>query len=303
MSRVRADLLLLITAIIWGTAFLFQKTAMASIGPFTFIAARFVLSALVVLPFACREARTVERTSYRRHGWSVLLLCAVFFGGVVLQQVGMLSTTVTNAGFLTGLYAIFTPLLAWALFRHRPPLHVWLSALLCILGVWLLGDASFSSFNQGDLLVIACAVFFSLHTSWVSYVLRRLPSPLCLALAQYAVCGAVCLVVAWGSEPLEPAALLAALPSILFAGILSGGVAYTFQFIAQQHTPPSDAAIILSSESLFAALAGVTVMGDTLSPVAWSGCAVILCAILLIELAPLLARKPAVAGGPGIGAS
>ena len=289
MSRIKADLLLVLTAIIWGGAFVCQKTAMDSIGPFAFIAARFWLSAFVVFPLACRELSRRDKSTVSQNFRSIFVLGAVFVLGVTLQQLGVGYTTVTNAGFLTGLYAIFTPFFAWVIFRQRPMVIIWISAVFSVAGVWLLGGAASLSFNPGDLLVIGCACFFALHTLLISHVVRRLRTPLFIAFCQYTICAVISLLIALSTETVTLSGLWMAGPAILYAGLLSGGVAYTLQIVAQQYTLPSDAGIILSSESLFAALAGVFYMGDTLSPVSWAGCGVIALSILLIELAPILA--------------
>ena len=290
MSRIKADFLLILTAIIWGTAFVFQKTAMDNIGPFTFIATRFWLSAFAVFPLAYQELSKRDRSVISKNAFGILLLGFVFVLGVTLQQLGMEYTTVTNAGFLTGLYAIFTPFFAWLIFRQRPVVIIWISAIFSVFGVWLLGGASSLSLNSGDILVIGCACFFAIHTLLISHLVRRLRTPLSIAFCQYTMCATISLAIAMSTETVTLSGLRMAGPAILYAGLLSGGVAYTLQMVAQQYTLPSDAGIILSSESLFAALAGVFYMGDRLSPIAWIGCGIVALSILLIEVAPILRK-------------
>lgn len=291
MSRLKADLLLLLAAIIWGAAFVAQKTAMEEIGAFTFSGIRFAIALPVILPFLLRERR--QATSAIKpadRSWIVAVGCA-FFAGVVVQQIGMISTSVTNAGFLTSLYVVLTPVVALLLFKMRPNRIVWLAAPLCVFGVWLLGSGALEPLNYGDFLMIAAAFFFALHIVLVGFVLARCQRPFTVIASQYAICAGLSLLCALFFEEINIASLYAVLPQILYAGIISGGIAYSSQVVAQQHTPASDAAIILSSEALFAALAGVIIMGDRLPIMAWAGCGVIFTAILMVELYPLFRRR------------
>lgn len=302
MTRLRADLLLLLTAMIWGTAFIAQKTGMDGIGPMTFVGARFALSFLFVLPFIRGEMKTrapLRKSDFMPTVW----LCLVFMAGVFLQHFGIVYTTVTNAGFLTGLYVIFVPFCSWILFRHRPTLIVSLSCALAIYGVWLLNGASLSSFTPGDWLVIGCAFFFALHLVLTGLIVGRTQRPLTFVAIQYGVCAVMGLTLGFLIEGITWDALQQNMTQIAYAGIISGGIAYTLQAVAQQYTPSTDAAIILSSEALFAALAGAWLMGDRLGWVGWVGCGFILGAILLIELGPGLfrakAKKPFAPVSPG----
>lgn len=293
---------MLLAALIWGAAFVAQKSAMDQLGPFTFSGTRFLLSIFVILPFVLKEMRQSAGTAIAsRDKWLIAIIGLVFFAGVNLQQMGIAGTNITNAGFLTSLYVVFVPFMSLFVFRKKPRMIVWLAAPLCLLGVWLLGDASLSRLSAGDLLVILCAFFFALHVVLVGVVMLRVPRPLTLAATQYAVCAALSLLAAVAFEDISLEAMTAALPALLYAGIISGGIAYTLQIVAQQYTPASDAAIILSAEALFAALFGVFLMGDSLTPLAWTGCGVIMVAILLVELFPAsLRRKSDLDGDSGL---
>lgn len=292
MSRLRADLLLLLTAIIWGTAFIAQKTGMDGIGPMAFIGARFALSLLFILPFAMMERKT--RPAFGTHEIQPILgLCAVFLLGVTLQHWGILYTSVTNAGFLTGLYVVFVPFFVWIIFARKPGPLILSSCLLAVTGVWFLNGGSLAAFTLGDWLVMGCALFFALHVVLLGQMVQRTQRPLSLMAVQYAVCMVVGLGMGFGVEGVSWAALWDNAAEIAYAGILSGGIAYSLQAVAQQYTPASDAAIILSSEALFAAIIGALMMGDRLDLMGWVGCAFILGAILLVELKPaFLTRKP-----------
>ncbi len=288
MTRLHADILLLLVALIWGFAFVAQKDALLYIGPFAFMACRFSLSFFLTLPLALRERRKAGglRAEDGRTLLPLLLaLCSVFAVGVILQQIGIATTSVTNAGFLTGLYVVFVPLICFLFFRQKVSAVVIPAALLCVLGTYLLSGGGYA-FGWGDTLVILCAVFFALHVVLVGRIMARTKSPFQISCLQY---GAVAALTIAGMLALEAPTwqgIQAAGLSILYAGILSGGVAYTLQMVAQQHAPPSDTAVILSAESVFAAVGGYLIFSERISPMGIFGCALIIVAILMVELAP-----------------
>jgi drug/metabolite transporter (DMT)-like permease len=292
MTRLRADFLLLVAALIWGFAFVAQKDALLYIGPLAFVAGRFLLSFLVVLPLALRERRNTARDKVENKNILPLLaaLCTAFTGGVILQQTGMLTTSVTNAGFLTGLYVVFVPLLCFAFFRQKILTVIIPAVLLCVAGTYLLSGGG-DTFGWGDAQILLCAVFFALHVVLVGRIMARTKSPLQISCLQY---GAVAIIAFCGVLAFETPTVSGfneALPSLLYAGIASGGIAYTLQMIAQQYAPPSDTAVILSAESVFAAIGGYIFLHERISATGMAGCALIIAAILLVELAPHLRRK------------
>lgn len=292
MKRLHADLLLLAAALIWGFAFVAQKGAMQHTGPFTFVAARFLLSFVVVLPFALHERQSPARDKIEKSGIPRLLaaICAVFPIAVLLQQGGVATTSVTNAGFLTGLYVVFVPLICYVFFAQKIPQMIAPAVALCVAGTYMLSGGGYS-FGLGDTLVILCAVFFALHVALVGRIMQSSKSPLQLSCLQYlAVAGAATLGMLFFETPTVEG-LRAVLPAILYAGVVSGGVAYTLQMIAQQYAPPSDTAVILSAESVFAAIGGFLVFGERLSPMGFAGCGLIILAILMVELAPQIFKK------------
>lgn len=283
MSRLRADFLLLITAIIWGVAFVAQKTGMNGIGPFGFIGIRFLLSVLIVLPFAIREhKKSVALPKNSRMG--IFLLSLVFALAVILQQIGIVTATATNAGFLTGVSVIMVPFFDWWLFRKRLRPVIGLACIAALTGIWLLNGASFASFVAGDWLCFLCAVSFGLHISLIGEMLQSMQRPLLMVTVQYACCAIIAFIVTMFGPVLQWDNIVANAIPILYAGILSGGVAYTLQAIAQQHTPATDAGIILSGESLFAAIAAAIILGERLTMLGWFGCGLILLAILMTEI-------------------
>lgn len=293
MTRLQADLCLLLTALIWGTAFIAQKTGMDGLGPFGFTGTRFALSALVVLPFALRERATKPPMGRGNFIWALLALIPAFMLGAICQQAGMMTTSVTNAGFLTGLYVVIVPFFAWALYRRMPPAVIWPACALALAGVWLLNGAKpLGTMSQGDWLVIASAVFYGAQVALVGLLAQRTARPITLAFMQYAGCAVLALAAAFMFEGgVSVPALEENMIQLLYAGVISGGIAYTMQIVGQQYTPPSHAAIILMGEAPFAALAGAAMLGERLDTIGWIGCGVILLAALLVEAGPFLRRK------------
>ena len=296
MSRTQANLLLLLVALIWGSAFVAQAHAKVGVEPYTFTGVRFLLGALIIAPFAWRDLRTVSRREVRpgrREMMGVLVLGLLLMLGAVFQQIGINGTTVTNAGFLTALYVPLVPLISWLLLRARPHWSVWPTSLGCLVGTWLLSGAEQVAISSGDLWVIASSLFWALHVLLVGRVADRLAAPFLVAAGQFLVCGLACLLWAVFTESISLAGIrLAAMP-ILYTGIISVGIAYTGQVVGQRYAEAADAAIILSAETLFAALFGFLLMGDRLSAAGLAGCALILVCILAVQLMPLFGTKPA----------
>lgn len=294
MNRVQADLVLLIVALIWGAAFVAQKEAFDHVGTYTFIASRFFLSMLLVAPLAWREHKRNEPVT-RSHGMEIGLLALVFTAAVVLQQEGIKHTSVTNAGFLTGLYVLFVPVVCLFIYKQKLSSFIYPAALLSVIGVYCLSRNSgeMTALGLGDILVLLCAVGFGLQVAMVGRIVNKVKAPIRICFWQYAVCFALCLVAALVFESPTWEGIRAAGIPILYAGAISGGIAYTLQVIAQQYTPASDSAVILSAESLFAALFGALMMSERLSPLGAAGCGLIIIAILTVEFGPFLARKKA----------
>ncbi len=294
-SRLIADLLLLFTAAIWGLAFVAQKQGLQTIGPFTFVGLRFALSALVVLPLAWHErsAKTPNPPMTGRDRLGIIGLVAAFFIAVALQQVGMKTASVTNAGFLTALYVVFVPIVGLIVFRHAQSIIVWPACLIALAGVWLLNGGTFSHLAVGDWLMIGCAAATAVQINLMGILVRRTQRPFTLCLWQNIVSAVGGCAIALCVEPISLPGIAAGLWPLLYAGLVSGGIGFAVQAYAQGHTPASDAAIIMSCEALFAAVGGVLLLNEHLNWVSWSGCGLIFAALLLVELYPIL-RKASV---------
>jgi drug/metabolite transporter (DMT)-like permease len=291
VNRVHANLLLLVVALIWGSAFVAQSQGMADVGPLLFTGVRFLIGAAVVAPLAWFEWRALKRKARlptRRDGRRIAALGLLMLLGAAMQQIGIQYTSVTNAGFLTALYVPLVPLLSLLLLRRSPHWSVWPGALACLVGAFLLSGAHRLQIGSGDLWVIASALPWAVHVLLVGRVADRMQAPFLVASGQFLVCGLLALAAGFALEPVSLAALRAAAGSIAYTGVLSVGIAFTAQVVAQRHAHASDAAIILSAETLFAALFGHWLMGDRLSSTGLLGCGLILTSLLVIQLLPLL---------------
>lgn len=293
MSRTQANLLLLIVALIWGSAFVAQSHGMANLGPITFTGVRFLIGALVVAPLMWiewRHLRRVAKPLQQRDAFKIAGLGCLLLLGAALQQIGITATSVTNAGFLTALYVPLVPVLGWLLWRQLPHWSVWPGALACLGGAYLLSGASTLAISPGDWWVIASALPWALHVLLIGRVADRMAAPFLVAGGQFVVCGVLALAWSLAYEPVNWASLQAAALPLGYAGILSVGVAFTAQVVAQRYAQAADAAIVLSAETLFAALFGFLLMGDRLDAPGIAGCVLIFASMLGVQMLPLLSR-------------
>ncbi|ATN35036.1 EamA family transporter [Rhizobium sp. ACO-34A] len=291
MSRIQANLVLLLAAAIWGGGFIAQSQAMEWLGPNWFNALRFGLATLAVLPFALREAAK-SRQSLSRRDWMWFVLVGLsLLAAQTTQQMGIQNTTVTNASFLTGLYVVLVPLIAVCVLSRRPHWIVWPAAGLTLFGILLLSGGSLSALNSGDTLIILCAVFIAIQITLTPIAVGNCDRPLALAVTQFAVCAAGAGMGAVAFEPIDIPSITSALPEILYGGLLSSGLAFSLQIIGQRYTTASQAAIFLSAEALFGALLGAIILSETLPTIGYLGCALIFTAILMVELVPELTRR------------
>lgn len=293
MTRIQANLVLLLAAAIWGGGFVAQSTAMANIGPFWFIGLRFLIAALAVAPFAYLEHRKAETPLAPRHLRQFLLIGLALLGGAATQQVGLMTTTVTNSSFLTGLYVVFVPVIAVVFLRRQPHWIIWPAALMATTGIFLLSGGALSALSVGDLLTIVCAVFWAIQLTLVGMFVGDSGRPLLLSTVQFAVCAVGGCLIGAAVEPLSFAAIEGAALEILYVGLFSSGLAFVLQVIGQRFTTAPQAAIFLSAEALFGALFGALLLGESIGPLGYVGCAIIFVAMLLVEIVPEVARRRA----------
>jgi len=293
MPRHLANLLLLSAGAIWGAGFVAQSTAMENIGPFLFIGLRFLVASVVLAPFAWMEARKADRPVSPVHLRGFALIGLVLFLGMALQQVGLTITTVTNSGFLTGLYVVFVPFIALLALRQPPHPVIWPAVMMTFAGIWMLAGGSLADLNNGDLLTIGCAAMWALQVILVGRFVGPSGRPLTLSFVQFSLAGVLGLGVGLSTESFVLASVIATLPEILFAGVIATGLAFTLQVIGQRYTTAPQAAIFLSTESLFAALFGALILGEQIPVLGYAGGLLIFLAILLAELGPMLRPRPA----------
>jgi drug/metabolite transporter (DMT)-like permease len=241
------------------------------------------------------ESRKAEKPLTRSNWLSFCVIGIALFGGAATQQLGLLTTTVTNSSFITGLSVVFVPLIAVIFLRRQPHWIIWPAALTALSGIYLLSGGSFSRLTPGDLLTVVCAVFWSVQITLAGSSVRETGRPLSISATQFAVTTALALTVAVVTEPISIADIRGALGEILYLGIFSSGLAFALQVIGQRYTTAPQAAIILSSEALFGASLGALLLGETMGPLGYAGCALMFSAMLAVELVPELTRRRRVA--------
>lgn len=296
-TRTRGDLLILLAAFIWGVAFYFQKIAMLEMGPLLFLGTRGAVAAIALLPFVVIEQRRVRGTRATVSSVEGRIASGVFQSSIVpfgvlgggvfflagaTQQTGLVSATVTNTGFLTALYVVVTPFLFWIVRRQRPGLVTWLSVGLAFLGIWGLSGGSMTALSRGDILVACSSVFWACLII-VSGQSSRHAQPLSYTCIQFLVVALLGLLSASVFETIDYQAMVAAAIPILYVGVLSSAFTFGLMAIALQTVPAPRASIILSMETVFAAMAGYLWLGERLGVVAWMGAGLILVAVLLVQ--------------------
>jgi len=286
----QANLLLLTTAMIWGFAFVAQRLGMEHVSPFTFNATRFAVGAVSLLPvliaYRLKKPLSQRPPIFDRFGLlGGLCLGVALFLGSSLQQIGIVYTTAGKAGFITGLYVIIVPLLG-LFWKQKTGMGTWLGAFLAVAGMYFLSISDGFNISQGDLLVLISALFWAIHVQMISWFTRRFDS-LLLSLYQFLFCAALSWLCALQWETISISAIRAAIYPILYAGVMSVGIAYTLQVVAQQKAHPAHAAIILSLESVFALLGGWLFLEEILSPRGLFGCSLMLTGMILSQLLPI----------------
>lgn len=288
--------MLLITALIWGTAFVAQSEGMNYIESFTYNAARTLLGGFALIPVIAllkKSGRNTEKAaaSSRRETVKGGAVCGVLlFAASSFQQSGIVLTSAGKAGFITALYIVIVPLLELIFFR-RTSLKVWLCVLLAAAGFWLLCVGEGFTVGKGDLLVLCCALFFAAHIMVIDRFNGRNADPMVMSCIQFFTAGILMLICTFLFEEPHIEAIASAKWTILYAGVMSSGVAYTLQIIGQRNTDPTSATLIMSLESVFAALSGWALLGERLSPKELSGCVLVFAAVILAQVRLSLRKK------------
>ena len=291
---IRADLIMLLAAAIWGFAFVAQREGMETMGPFLFNAARFFIGSAVLFPLVWYLSKKNKTPTNKETSTKKLLIAGTIAGLFLFlassfQQVGIQYTTAGKAGFITGLYIFFVPLIG-IFFGQRTGSGTWLGAFIAVIGLYLLSINDDFSIARGDLLQLICAVFFAAHILVVGYVAKRM-DPLKLSLIQYVVSGVLSFFIAIAIEVITWQMIVDTAIPLLYAGVMSIGVGYTLQVVAQQHAKSSHAAIILGLEGAFAVLGGWLILDENLSTRGLIGCGLMLSGMFLSQLLPRLSLK------------
>lgn len=291
MSVFKSNLLLLLAAAIWGFAFVAQRVGMEHVGPFTFNGVRFLLGSLSLIPlmFYFRVDSQASRKGLMSAALPSLLAGTVLFIAVSLQQLGLMYTTAGKAAFVTGLYLVLVPVMG--IFLRQPVgKRTWLGCILAVVGLYFLCIKESASLQFGDLLVLIGAFFWSFHILIIGHFCRRVDA-LILSCFQFLTCSVFSLLTAAFTETLVINSLLAAAVPILYGGFCSVGIAYTLQVVGQKHAPPAHAAIILSMETVFAAIGGFLLLGERMGEQQILGCALMLSGMLVSQLQSLRATN------------
>ena len=290
MSKSTSMICALITTFIWGTAFIAQDTGMDNIGPLTFNFSRFFVGFITILPIALifeRKKIVLEISSNSKVFYKYLLFMGIsLFLGTYLQQASLQYTNIANAAFFTVFYVPLVPILLFFIYASKVHWSIWPSIGLCVFGVYLLSDFSNSEVMLGDALVILCSVFWALHIIFAGKFMETFNIPIFYAALQALLVAALSLLFSYFFEEIKFSNILLESSSIIYAGVFSGGIAFTLQMFAQKNIEEAPAAIIYSLEGVFAALAGWIILNQFLDLSNIIGCCLILIALIFSQLAP-----------------
>ena len=292
-NTMKSSFLLVLAAFIWGVAFVAQSVGMDYVGPFTFIGARYLIGGLVLIPCIAflkklgygddgNKSETQKKEEFRIGVKGGIFCGLALFISSSLQQIGIMYTTVGKAGFITALYIVIVPILG-IFMKKKVSWTIWISVAVAVIGMYLLCITDGFSIGKGDILVLICAFLFSLHILVIDYFSPHVDG-VKMSCIQFLVCGILTAIPALIFEHPQLSAFKGAWGSILYAGVMSCGVAYTLQIIGQKNMNPTVASLILSLESCISVLAGWILLGQKLSVKEIIGCIIMFCAIVLAQL-------------------
>jgi len=295
MKKIISFICLIICTFIWGTTFIAQDTGMDNIGPFTFNSVRFFVGFLAVSPFVFFfERKKINKQLYKNKKFFFKLIFPVgtfLFLGCIFQQVSLLYTDVVNSAFFTIFYVPMVPIIVYFLFSERLHWSIWPSVLACLIGGYYLSDISNSSVRFGDTLVLIGALFWALHIIYIGKIIDQFDLPFFIALLQNLIVATLSFVLVILFEEIDFSKIKLEAVEILYAGILSGGAAFTLQIFGQRNISAAPAAIVMSLEGVIAAIAAWIILNQILGLNNIIGCVLILGGILLSQLAPIYEKK------------
>ena len=290
MSKTTSLICALITTFIWGTAFIAQDTGMDNIGPLSFNAARFFVGFLTILPIAIileRKKIILEVKSNKKLFFRFLIMMSIsLFLGTYLQQTSLLYTNIANSAFFTVFYVPIVPIILFVIYKIKVHWSIWPSILLCLIGVYFLSDFSNAEILLGDSLVILCSFFWALHIIFAGKFMENFNIPIFFASLQAILVGIYSLSFAYFFEEISLQNIMLEHYSIIYAGVFSGGIAFTLQMYAQKNIDEAPAAIIYSLEGVFAALAGWIILNQILNFSNIIGCFLIFIAVIFSQVSP-----------------
>ena len=292
--KIMGNVLLLFTALIWGCAFAFQRMGMDSIEPVTFTAARMALAAvavgLVAFIFRLKEKKDPpkkteeERKKYNRYTIIGGICCGTFLCvATILQQIGLVYTTAGKAGFITAMYMLLVPVISFVFLKKKYAWLVWVAVFLGVVGMYFLCITEQFTLSPGDGLVCICALLFTFHILCCDYFAKR-GDPLRISAIQFAAATVISAVIAFIAEKPSTDKIISAIIPILYCGIVSGGIGYTLQIVAQKITDPTVASLLLSLEAVFAVFAGAFLLHERMSIRELIGCVIMLAAVILVQI-------------------
>jgi drug/metabolite transporter (DMT)-like permease len=282
--RLKADLILLLVALLWGSAIVAQRVAAQHVSVYLFNGLRFLIGALVLAPFlllrnpARRKLQTANLPGMALAGF-------LLFAGISLQQHGLRFTTAANAGFITGLYVVLIPLYLALVMRQPPRRIIWLAAILATCGLFLLSTGGSFSLAPGDNFELAGAAMWAFHVLLIGRLVQRVDI-FPLAVVQYLVCAALSFGLGWLLEPYSLSELSGVGWTVLYTGIFGISLGYTLQAVGQKVAPAADSAVILSFEAVFAAICGWLLLDERLNMIQLSGCGLMLLGMILAQVFP-----------------
>ena len=295
MSKSMSLFSALFCTFIWGTTFIAQDTGMDKIGPLTFNATRFFVGFLSIMPIALlieKKKISKEINNNKKLFFKLLFWIGLFlFLGTFLQQAALLYTDVANAAFFTIFYVPMVPIILFFIYSKSIHWSIWPSVLFCLFGVYLLSDFSDATIRLGDGLVILCALFWALHIIFIGNFIKNFNLPLFFGALQALVVSFFSFIFAIFFETITISNILNESISIIYAGVLSGGIAFTLQIYAQKNISPAPAGIIFSLEGVFATIAAWIILNQILDINNVIGCFLIICGVLFSQLLPLYESK------------
>lgn len=283
-DKLKGTLAILLATVIWGSTFVAQSVGVEYIGPFTFLTVRCFLAVIALFPIIALQnrGRMFEILSSKKL-WYAGILCGIaLFVAASLQQLGLLYTTAGKGGFITAMYIVLVPIFG-LLFRRNPPKNALVSVAIAAIGLYFISGAGITSINIGDMLMFLCAIAFSFQILFVDRFSPGVDS-VALNMVQSLVCALICGVCTLLFEEPKMDMILISWFPLVYAGVLSMGVAYTLQIVGQKKLEPTTASLLMSFESVFAALSGWLLLNETFSWIEFLGCALVLGAILISQI-------------------